>query len=151
MSNRREVINFWWQKLRTHKQIFQKSCLSLCEEEGTVVWKCFLGAKRSPSFPLSPAVHGMWKEKTASVEKAGDPWGEPGQTQPESGGSSQELRTGEPRSHGWSQQILMTPETVKGKHIVPGRHWLFFKLFFLYTSLKYHLTKLKKTVDKKMK
>ena len=34
----------------------------------------------------------MSKEKTDSVEKAADPCGEPGQTQPESGGSSEELR-----------------------------------------------------------
>ena len=61
-----------------------------------MVWKCSLGAKRSPSFPLRPDVHGMWKEKTDSVEKASDPCGEPGQTQPESGGSSEELQTVSP-------------------------------------------------------
>lgn len=38
----------------------------------------------------------MWKEKTDSVEKASDPCGEPGQTQPESGGSSEELQTVSP-------------------------------------------------------
>ena len=97
-----------------------------------MVWKCFLGAKRSPSFPPRPGVHGMWKEKKDSVEKPSDPWEEPGQTHPEREGSSEELRTSDPRRHRWSQQILMMPETVKGKHILPGRHWRFLSFFFFF-------------------